>query len=92
MQEADIALYQAKSAGRNTHALLLAGLQAAVNARATLEEDLRQAIKMGQFLLYYQPQVDAGQVTGAEALMRWQHPRRGLVPPDELFRWPRRRD
>ena len=60
-------------------------MQAAVNARATLEEDLRQAIKTKQFLLYYQPQVERGRLTGAEALIRWKHPRRGIVWPDEFI-------
>jgi len=60
-------------------------LQAAVNARAALEEDLRQATKEKQFLLYYQPQVERGYVTGAEVLIRWKHPRRGLVLPNEFI-------
>ena len=56
-----------------------------MNARATLEEDLRTAIKAEQFLLYYQPQVSRGKMTGAEVLVRWQHPKRGLVLPDEFI-------
>jgi diguanylate cyclase (GGDEF)-like protein len=85
IQEADIALYQATSAGRNTIRFFSPALQTAVNARATLEEDLRQAIKAMQFLLYYQPQVARGRLVGAEALIRWQHPTRGLVRPDEFI-------
>ena len=85
MQRADVALYQAKAAGRNTIHFFSPALQAAVNARATLEEDLRQAIKAKQFLLYYQPQVARGRLTGAEALIRWQHPKNGMVPPDEFI-------
>ena len=85
LQQAEIALYQAKAAGRNTLRFFSPALQAAVNARATLEEDLRQGIKTKQFLLYYQPQVEQGHVTGAEALIRWKHPRRGIVPPDEFI-------
>jgi diguanylate cyclase (GGDEF)-like protein/PAS domain S-box-containing protein len=85
IQEADIALYQATSAGRNTIRFFSPALQTAVNARATLEEDLRQAIKARQFLLYYQPQVARGRLVGAEALIRWQHPKRGLVWPDEFI-------
>ena len=85
IQEADIALYQATSAGRNTIRFFSPALQTAVNARATLEEDLRQAIKARQFLLYYQPQVARGRLVGAEALIRWQHPTRGLVRPDEFI-------
>jgi diguanylate cyclase (GGDEF)-like protein/PAS domain S-box-containing protein len=85
IQEADIAIYQATSAGRNTIRFFSPALQTAVNARATLEEDLRQAIKARQFLLYYQPLVARGHLIGAEALIRWQHPKRGLVRPDEFI-------
>jgi EAL domain-containing protein (putative c-di-GMP-specific phosphodiesterase class I) len=60
-------------------------LQDTVNARATLEDDLRQAIKTNQFLLYYQPQVERGRLTGAEALVRWKHPRRGIVEPNDFI-------
>ncbi len=83
LQQADIAMYQAKAAGRNTMRFFAPALQAAVNARAALEEDLRQAIKTSQFVLYYQPQVDAT-VVGAEALIRWNHPRRGIVLPGRV--------
>jgi diguanylate cyclase (GGDEF)-like protein/PAS domain S-box-containing protein len=85
LQQAEIALYQAKAAGRNTLRFFSPALQAAVNARATLEGDLRQAIKTKQFLLYYQPQVERGHVTGAEALIRWKHPGRGIVSPGEFI-------
>jgi diguanylate cyclase (GGDEF)-like protein/PAS domain S-box-containing protein len=85
LQQAEIALYQAKAAGRNTLRLFSPVLQAAVNARATLEEDLRQGIKTKQFLLYYQPQVELGRLTGAEALVRWMHPRRGMVQPNDFI-------
>jgi len=60
-------------------------LQAAVNARAALEEDLRRAIKKNQFLLYYQPQVDRNGLVGVEALIRWKHPKRGILLPDEFI-------
>jgi diguanylate cyclase (GGDEF)-like protein/PAS domain S-box-containing protein len=85
IQEADIAIYQATSAGRNTIRFFSPALQTAVNARATLEEDLRLAIKARQFLLYYQPLVARGRLIGAEALIRWQHPKRGLVWPGEFI-------
>ncbi len=85
MQEADIALYQAKLAGRDTMRFFSVALQSAVNARATLEEDMRQAIKARQFLLYYQPQVNRGRLIGAEALIRWLHPKNGMVPPDTFI-------
>ena len=85
LQQADIAMYQAKAAGRNTLHFFAPALQAAVNARAAMEEDLRQAIKTRDFRLYYQAQVDGDVLTGAEALLRWKHPRRGYLPPDEFI-------
>ncbi|MGD0546608.1 MAG: bifunctional diguanylate cyclase/phosphodiesterase, partial [Terracidiphilus sp.] len=85
LRQTDIALDQAKAAGRNTLRFFSSELQAAVTARATLEEDLRQAIRGHQFLLYYQPQVNRGQVVGSEALVRWKHPQRGIVPPYEFI-------
>jgi PAS domain S-box-containing protein/diguanylate cyclase (GGDEF)-like protein len=85
LQQAVIALHQAKAAGGNTTRFFSPALQAAVNARAALDEDLRQAIKKEQFLLYYQPQVERGRLTGAEALLRWNHPRRGILPPGEFI-------
>jgi diguanylate cyclase (GGDEF)-like protein len=85
LQQADIAMYQAKAAGRNTMRFFAPALQAAVNARAALEEDLRQAIKGNGFLLYYQPQVERGMLIGAEALIRWRHPKRGFLSPAEFI-------
>jgi diguanylate cyclase (GGDEF)-like protein/PAS domain S-box-containing protein len=85
LKQVDIALYQAKAAGRNTMRLFAPSLQAAVNDRATLEADLRKSIKQGHFLLYYQPQVDSGRVIGAEALIRWNHPTRGILLPGEFI-------
>jgi diguanylate cyclase (GGDEF)-like protein len=85
LQQADIALYQAKSVGRNSVRFFAPALQAAVNARAALEEDLRTAIKDEQFALFYQPQITGGQLTGAEALIRWNHPERGILSPMEFI-------
>jgi diguanylate cyclase (GGDEF)-like protein/PAS domain S-box-containing protein len=85
LQQADIAMYQAKAAGRNTMRFFAPGLQAAVNARAAMEEDLRQAIKAGQFELYYQPQIDRNRLTGAEALLRWNHPKGKILLPGEFI-------
>jgi diguanylate cyclase (GGDEF)-like protein len=85
LQQAEIAMYQAKQVGRNTVRFFAPALQAAVNARAAMEEEMRQAIRGGQFLLYYQPQVEWGVPVGAEALVRWRHPRRGLVAPDDFI-------
>lgn len=82
LQRADLAMYQAKEAGRNTLRFFEPEMQAAVAARAALESDLREAVQERQFVLYYQAQVDReGCVTGVEALLRWQHPQRGLVSP-----------
>jgi diguanylate cyclase (GGDEF)-like protein/PAS domain S-box-containing protein len=85
VKQADIAMYQAKETGRNTVRFFASELEAAVNARASAEDDIRQAIQKNQFVLYYQPQVDSGVVIGAEALLRWDHPVRGIVLPDEFI-------
>jgi diguanylate cyclase (GGDEF)-like protein/PAS domain S-box-containing protein len=86
LKRADIAMYQAKAAGRNSLRFFDPALQAAVKARADLESELRQGISEGQFLLHYQPQVDGeGHLIGAEALVRWQHPARGLVAPGQFI-------
>ncbi|MGD0734663.1 MAG: PAS domain S-box protein [Terracidiphilus sp.] len=82
LQKADIALDQAKAAGPNSMRFFAPALQAAVNDRAAMEEDLYHAIKNNQFVLYYQPQVNSSGLIGAEALIRWNHPVRGLVFPD----------
>ncbi len=82
MQFADLAMYEAKHAGRDAVCIFDPGMQTDVMARTNLEEDMHQALKEKQFLLHYQPQVDTkGYVTGCEALVRWQHPLRGLVSP-----------
>ena len=81
LQQAEIAMYQAKNAGRNTVRFFAPELQAAMNERAALEADLRIAIKSEQFVLYFQPLISHGVPIGAEALIRWQHPVRGLLPP-----------
>jgi len=86
MKRADLAMYQAKAAGRNTLRFFDPDMQAAVTARAVLESDLRQGLQQEAFLLYYQPQVDqAGRITGAEALVRWRHPQRGLMLPGDFI-------
>jgi diguanylate cyclase (GGDEF)-like protein/PAS domain S-box-containing protein len=86
LKRADVAMYQAKAAGRNTLRFFDPAMQAAVAARSALEADLRLGLQRGEFLLYYQPVVNADQqVLGAEALLRWQHPQRGLVLPQEFI-------
>lgn len=85
LQQADIANYQAKSTGRNTVHFFAPALQAAVHERVSLEDDLRKAIGTDQFLLEFQPQVNCGLVIGAEALIRWRHPKRGIVLPGDFI-------
>jgi diguanylate cyclase (GGDEF)-like protein/PAS domain S-box-containing protein len=86
MKRADTAMYQAKAAGRDTLRFFDPAMQEAVKSRADLEVDLRKAVFEDQLVLYYQAQVDAsGRVIGAEALIRWRHPQRGLVPPGEFI-------
>lgn len=78
----DMAMYQAKASGRNEVRLFDPDMQTELDERASLEQDLRKAIEQEQLELYYQPQVDAQRrILGAEALLRWQHPQRGFVPP-----------
>ena len=86
LQRADLAMYQAKAAGRNTLRFFDPVMQAAVSARARMEVDLRAALERSEFLLHYQPVVDTDRVvTGVEALLRWRHPQRGMVSPAEFI-------
>ncbi|MDB5855176.1 MAG: hypothetical protein JWR22_3217 [Herminiimonas sp.] len=86
LKRADLAMYQAKAAGRNTARFFDPAMQAAATAKVELEADLRQGLRLGEFALHYQPQMDSeGRVTGAEALARWQNPRRGMVSPVEFI-------
>lgn len=86
LQHADLAMYQSKAGGRNRVRFFNPDMQTQVSARAALEQDLRLALEQQQFRLYYQPQVNLqGQVVAAEALLRWQHPVRGLTLPGEFI-------
>jgi diguanylate cyclase (GGDEF)-like protein len=86
MKHADIAMYQSKKSGRNTLRFFDPTMQAAVESRAQMERWLEQALTLGQFSLYYQLQMEQGNhITGAEALLRWQHPERGLILPTEFI-------
>jgi diguanylate cyclase (GGDEF)-like protein/PAS domain S-box-containing protein len=87
LRDADIAMYQAKSRGKNCYALFDPGYHDNAMRQLQLEHDLRSAIALEQFLLYYQPIVNLadGTILGFEALVRWQHPHLGLVPPDEFI-------
>jgi len=86
MKQADLAMYKAKAAGRNTVRFFNPAMEVAVKERVALEGDLRRALEAEQFLLHYQAQVAGeGRLTGAEALVRWQHPQRGMVSPVEFI-------
>jgi len=87
LRDADIALYEAKGAGRDRAAEFRHEMRIAASDRMALGNDLRGAIEAGELFLVYQPVHDLsdGEVVGAEALLRWQHPARGLVPPDEFI-------
>ena len=86
LKQADIAMYQAKKVGRNTMRFFNPQMQTTITARVSLERELRKAIDKKQFALYYQIQVDnVGQYLGAEALIRWIDPERGLVSPAQFI-------
>ncbi len=82
-KNADAAMYQAKEQGRNSYRYYTSELTRTAFERLLLETELRSALKKDQLLLYYQPQIslDNGQMTGAEAVLRWHHPRLGIIPP-----------
>ncbi|MCD8547867.1 MAG: EAL domain-containing protein [Aeromonadaceae bacterium] len=85
-RHADMALYQAKAAGRNTYRFYDETMQVAIKQRVSLESALRQGLQLRQFQPFYQPQVNAeGWVVGAEVLVRWLHPQRGMVSPAEFI-------
>ncbi len=87
LKHADLAMYKAKSAGRNTLRFFDPAMQVALDERSALEADLRLAVERGQLHLHYQAQIDSKhRVIGAEALLRWQHPERGMILPGEFIR------
>lgn len=82
LKRADAAMYRAKTAGRNTLRFFDPAMQSALEERAMLETELRRALPQEQFTLFFQPQLDAAMnIVGAEVLLRWQHPERGLIGP-----------
>jgi diguanylate cyclase (GGDEF)-like protein len=87
IRDADLAMYSAKAKGRNRYAIFNPAMQLAAAQQLTMETDLRQALAQQQFVLYYQPIVDlqSGQITGLEALARWQHPTLGLLSPGQFI-------
>ncbi|MGA3039942.1 MAG: EAL domain-containing protein [Bryobacteraceae bacterium] len=87
LRDADTAMYKAKSLGRSRFEVFEGEMRAEAVARLELESDLRRAVDNQEFVLYYQPKVSlkTGKMVGAEALIRWRHPVRGIVPPDEFI-------
>jgi diguanylate cyclase (GGDEF)-like protein/PAS domain S-box-containing protein len=86
LKQADMAMYQSKAAGRNTMRFFDPAMQALVAQRTSLDHDLRLALRHGEFVLFYQPVVDrSATMVGVEALVRWQHPQRGLLAPGEFI-------
>lgn len=87
LKNADLALYRAKNKGRSTYQFYDDQMQVELQMRKTLEFELRRGLDREELAVYYQPQIDlhSGRVVGAEALVRWHHPERGLVPPDKFI-------
>jgi len=87
MRSADSAMYGAKAAGRNTVQFFTQAMNEAASQRLHIEDDLRAALREGQFFLHFQPQLDlrSGRVSGVEALLRWRHPTRGVVAPGHFI-------
>ncbi|MBI3221521.1 MAG: EAL domain-containing protein [Nitrosomonadales bacterium] len=86
LKRADTAMYQAKSAGRNTLRVFESSMQIEIESRAALESELYHAIEKDELLPYFQSQVDTnGRITGAEVLLRWFNPERGFVPPNQFI-------
>jgi diguanylate cyclase (GGDEF)-like protein/PAS domain S-box-containing protein len=87
LRDAEVAMYRAKTNGRDGYEIFNSSMNARAIERLELEADLRQALDRQEFVLHYQPQVElaSGRIVGAEALIRWQHPVRGLVPPGDFI-------
>ena len=83
LRNADVAMYKAKQSGKNSFQFYTAGMSAHIHEQRAIENGLRRALENGEFVLHYQPQIDlkSGDLIGVEALIRWQHPERGLLAP-----------
>lgn len=83
LKNADVALYQAKASGKNAYKFFAQEMNAAALERLSLESELKYALERNEFILHYQPKIniDSGRIVGVEALIRWRHPTRGMVPP-----------
>ncbi|MGR9107234.1 MAG: EAL domain-containing protein [Gammaproteobacteria bacterium] len=87
LKNADTAMYRAKAAGRNNYQFYTEEMSVSISERVELESDLRRVVQNDELALYYQPKVDVrtSRVVGAEALVRWKHPRRGFLPPNSFI-------
>lgn len=87
VKHADVAMYKAKEDGRNLYRFFDRQMSLHMSERLALESELRRALERNEFIVYYQPQLDvhSGEITGMEALLRWNHPEHGLVPPDRFI-------
>ncbi|MDX6266260.1 MAG: hypothetical protein QOD70_1000 [Frankiales bacterium] len=87
LRDADVAMYRAKALGKGRAVLFEPSMRIDLQARSRMERDLRKAMEQGQLVVHYQPIVDTrlGKVIGSEALLRWEHPELGLVPPEEFI-------
>ena len=92
IRHADTAMYIAKDQGKNKYCHYLSDMETQAKKKLILESDLRKALQQNEFVLYYQPKLalDSETIIGFEALVRWNHPSRGLVPPWTLFLWRKR--
>ncbi|MEL0169907.1 MAG: EAL domain-containing protein [Pseudomonadaceae bacterium] len=87
IKHADAAMYRAKNQGRNRYAFYTSDLTSSAHQRLEMENDMRRGLERSEFILYYQPKLDlrTNTLNGAEALVRWQHPQRGLIDPDQFI-------
>ncbi|MBF0456591.1 MAG: GGDEF domain-containing protein [Nitrospirae bacterium] len=87
LKQSEIALYHSKKSGKNMVSFFNSAMDTMINERIKIENELRNAIDKNELVIHYQPQVDlkSGRITGAEALVRWKHPERGMIPPNKFI-------